>query len=102
MPNKSKTDSDKPGDKPVKKSLLKPITATKKTSAPKKEADDKSAPKKNDKPPKDEKPKEPQKAKEVVNLIDDEGNTKPPPKPVRHAQTASNRVLTPISRIKTP
>jgi translation initiation factor IF-2 len=96
MPTKSKTDSDKP----ARKSLLKPITATKKAAPPKKdpkaEADEKAASKKNEKPAKPAAPKE------VVSLIDEDGKTKRPAKPVRKPSSLTNPVLPSISRIRTP
>jgi translation initiation factor IF-2 len=98
MPTKSKASPD--GDKPVKKSLIKPITAKKPGAAPseedKKKADAaKKADEDKKKAPKEEK-------KEAVSLIDDQGNTKRSARPVRRPIGATGSVLPTISRIKAP
>src|SRR5687768_13316085 len=96
MPTKSKATTD--GDKPAKKSLIKPITGKK--SAPAQAEEDKkvaAATKAKD----DEKKKAPKPEKKAtVSLIDEEGKTKPAARPVRKITAPGSSVLPTISKIR--
>ncbi len=94
MPIKSKASPD--GDKPAKKSLLKPITGKKTPAAPTEE-EKKAAASKAKEEEKKKAPKEEKKA--AVSLIDDEGKLKPAARPVRKA-AGSGSPLPTISRIR--
>ena len=94
MPTKSKATTD--GDKPAKKSLLKPITGKK--AAPVAAEEDKKAAASKAKEEEKKKAPKPEK-KATVSLIDDEGKLKPAARPVRKA-AGSGAVLPTISKIR--
>ena len=101
MPTKSKASTE--GDKPGKKSLLKPITGKKAASTDAGTEEKKKTPAKS-KGDSEEKPKKPAKEekKEAVSLIDEEGKLKPAARPTRKPANLNNPVLPTISRIKAP
>jgi translation initiation factor IF-2 len=99
MPTKSKASAD--GDKPARKSLLKPITGKKAASAETEDDKKKAAGKAKAEPEEKKKAaKEPKKA--AVSLIDDDGKLKPAARPVRKPISLTNPVLPTISRIVAP